>query len=394
MDKKKLWASFKVSLELDGKKRISGNNLFNLLDNIMIYGSISSAASKLGFSYRYAWGLIKEAENALGVQLVEKQLGGYAGGGTSLTEAGRELLAQYKPFKEELDSQLSRFSNKVANKPTRNHAPNEKTTNSMQAGRNLLLASTMEPVEAGLLDLLENTFYQFSNILVRHIAVGSGRALEIAREGRVDIVLTHAPKLEKQFMDEGWGFLKVPLMANDYVIVGPPADPANLKSANNKSATEIFKRIAFSKSIFLSRSDHSGTHLREQEIWEATGISHKGNWYQVSPGVAGNLGILRLAVEKGAYTLVDKASYLLAHNNENLKIYADKAYISDGNDHNLLDNIFALTLVNPKRVPSVNYQEATLFIQWLQQEGKNIIAGFGTEKFSEPLFTLVEDSIE
>ncbi len=92
MDKEKLWASFKVSLELDGEKRISGNNLFNLLDKIMIYGSISSAASALGFSYRYAWGLIREAENALGLQLVDKQLGGYAGGGTSLTEAGKELL--------------------------------------------------------------------------------------------------------------------------------------------------------------------------------------------------------------------------------------------------------------------------------------------------------------
>jgi len=390
LDNLKAWASLKVSFELDGKKRISGNNLFNLLDNIMIYGSISSAASKLGFSYRYAWGLIKEAENAIGLQLVEKQPGGYAGGGTSLTSEGKELLSHYKPFIEELDSQLHRFSNKIAK--TERQPSGEITTNSKKPSRNLLLASTMEPVEAGLLDLLESTFYQYSNILLRHIAVGSGRALEIAREGRVDIVLTHAPKLEEQFMSEGWGTKRVPLMDNDYILVGPLSDPAKLKSSNNKGVTELFKQIAFSKSNFLSRGDQSGTHLREQEIWENTGIVPVGNWYLVSPGVAGNLGILHLAAEKEAYTLVDKVSYLLARNNDNITIFASKENAISIRDQKLLNNIFALIVVNPERVPNVNYQDADIFVQWLQKEGKNIIAGFGDEKLGESLFTLVEDN--
>lgn len=387
LDSKKPWAPFKVSLELDGKKRISGNNLFNLLDNIMDFGSISSAASRLGFSYRYAWGLIREAENAMGIKLVEKQLGGHAGGGTSLTKEGKELLAQYKPFKEELDSQLNKFSNKIAN-PTEKQPSDEMAANPKQSERNLLLASTMEPVEAGLLDLLENTFYQKNNILVRHIALGSGRALEIARQGRVDITLTHAPKLEEEFMNEGWGLTKVPLMANDFIMVGPTSDPAKLEKAVNKSVPEIFKQIALSESSFISRGDHSGTHLREQEIWETTGIAPTGSWYYVAPGVAGNLGVLRMASENGAYTLVDRASYLLSNGNKNMKVYASKVNTSNIQDKKLLDNVFTLTLVNPERAPNVNHQDAALFVQWLQREGKKIIAGFGEEKFGEPLFTL------
>ncbi len=281
---------------------------------------------------------------------------------------------------------MYQLSNRVAK--SGNYPPD-----SMQAGRNLLLASTMEPVEAGLLDLLENAFYQSSNILVRHIAVGSGRALEIASNGRVDIVLTHAPKLEEQFIEEGWGLSKVPLMANDYILVGPSSDPAKLKFTENNSVTELFKKIAFSESPFISRGDQSGTYLREQEIWEAAGTNPAGNWYKVFSGVAGNLGILRMAAEISAYTLVDRASYLLAQSNESLTIYASKENISDGSGHSLLNNTFVLTLVNPERVPNVNYQDATIFAQWLQQEGKSIIAAFGTEKFGEPLFSLVEDNI-
>lgn len=390
MDKKRFGESFKISLELEGEKRISGNNLFKLLDKIMVHGSISSAASRLGFSYRYAWGLIKEAENAMGLQLVEKYVGGYAGGGTILTREGKKLLFQYKSFKEEVDKQLNDFTYK-ADTSLKKQSLNQSIE--LENGeRHLLLASTKEPVETGLLDIIENAFYQSSNILVRHIAVGSGRALDIAREGRVDLVLTHAPELEEQFMEEGWGFVKTPLMANDFVVVGPSTDPAKVSSIVEDGVIEVFKGIAISRSNFISRGDQSGTHLREQEIWKAAGISPGGSWYHIFPGVAGNLGTLSLAAEKEAYTFVDKASYLLAHNNSNTTIYTGR----DNNikDRELLKNIFVLILINQNRVPAVNHQDSLLFSRWLQQEGEKIIAGFGKEKFGEPLFYAVEENAE
>jgi molybdate transport repressor ModE-like protein len=111
------FSDFKVSVELDGEKRISGNNLFDLLEKIDRFGSISRAASEMGISYRYSWGLIQAAEKALGLALVNKQIGGHEGGGTSLTLEGKELLGQYKEFKGEVDTQLSRFVKKQSRPP-------------------------------------------------------------------------------------------------------------------------------------------------------------------------------------------------------------------------------------------------------------------------------------
>ena len=383
MDKKDFWSSFKVILEIEGEKRISGNNLFNLLDRIMVTGSISSAASSLGFSYRYAWGLIKEAEKAMGLQLVEKQAGGVAGGGTSLTREGRDLLVQYKSFREEIERQLQ--SLRVSSGERKGKIPVEAEGVS-QPGGHLLLASTMEPIEAGLLDLLEESFYRTRNILVRHIALGSGRALEIAREGRVDLVLTHAPQLEEEFMREGWGSLRTPLMTNDFVLAGPSSDPAGISSLTSGGIWETFGHIARKKALFISRGDQSGTHLREQEIWKASGVKPEGGWYLVSPGVGGNLGIIYLAAEKGAYTLVDRASYLLAQRKD-MALYTPWI---EREEEKLLHNIFVLTVINPERFSSVNYQEALQFVRWLQEEGKNIIGNFGKEKYGEPLFSLID----
>lgn len=372
MDKDKLWASLKVSLELEGEKRISGSNLLSLLDGILAYGSISSAASKLGFSYRYAWGLIKEAEETFDIQLVEKKAGGREGGGTSLTDQGNKFLFQYKLFKEEIKSRLEYLSYR-----------SDRLENITYFERHLLLASTMEPVESGLLDFLEHSFFKSSSILVRHIAVGSGRALKLAREGRVDMVLTHAPELEEQFLNQGWGRMKIPLMANDFIVVGPASDPAGIGLVCS-DVLEAFKKIADSKSFFISRGDQSGTHLREQKIWEAAGVETNDSWHFVFPGIAGNLGALNMAAKKNAYTIVDRASYLLARN-EYLIVYVNREH-SEKN-HELLNNIFVLIPVNPDYVTGINDEEADHFIYWLRKEGKNIIENFGKEEFGSPLFS-------
>jgi tungstate transport system substrate-binding protein len=389
-------SSFKISLELEGQKRLSVNNLFSLLEHINIYGSISRAAAKLGFSYRYAWGLIQEAEKALGLSLVYKQAGGLAGGGAQLTREGSELLLQFKSFKDEVDSQLESFlgSGVTGAEPSAPQEAAARGPKKEKLGTHLLLASTMEPVETGLLDLLEQAFYQASGILVRHIAVGSGRALKIARDGRVDMVLSHAPELEEEFMQEGWGTLKVKIMANDFVLVGPENDPAGIAALAEKAGiVDVFRHLARTSSLFVSRGDYSGTHLQEQKIWQRAGIIPEGKWYIISPGVAGNLGIIRLAAEKKAYALVDRASAIVS-SSSGLRLFTceepaggDRPEDKSTQPDIGLKNIFSLIIVNPGRFPSVNYPAAVKFARWLCREGQGIIADFGREKFGQPLFS-------
>ncbi len=379
---------FKVFVELEGEKRISVDNLFNLLENIERYGSISRASTEIGLSYRYSWGLIQNAEKALGIVLVKKQIGGYEGGGTTLTREGRELLGQYREFKGEVDAQLDRFVEKAVGLIQPPLSADDTAGKTFQ--RHLLLASTMEPVETGLLDVLEGAFFQDSGVLVRHIALGSGRALQMAENGRVDMALTHAPELEEKFMHDGWGKAKYPIMANDFVLVGPASDPAGIAGVTaSGGAIEAFRKIFLSRSPFISRSDFSGTHLKELNIWESAGISPEGESYIRSSGVIGNLGILHLAHEKKAYTLVDRATYLLSRSAEkNMKIFigTEEGNVLPGE----LDNVFSLTLVNPERVISVNYEDALLFAGWLRgKEAQGVISGFGREKFGRPLFSTI-----
>ena len=384
---KELPKDFKVSLELEGEKRISCNDLFTLLENILKYGSISRAASEMGISYRYSWGIVGGAEKALGLALVHRQVGGHEGGGTSLSKEGRELLEQYKSFKQEVDLQLEHFINRASPHKVLSVSPEQTEENS--PGEHLLLASTMEPVETGLLDVLEEAFFQSTGVLVRHIALGSGRALEFAQKGRVDMALTHAPALEAEFMGEGWGIAKIPVMSNDFILVGPPADPAGIKLLGQGcSVKDVFRRIAQSRTSFASRGDRSGTHLRELHIWEEAGITPGDDWHIISSGIAGNLGVLRLAQEKGAYTLVDRATYLLSR-------CGDKMHIFSGSEEGTalpgeLENVFSLLLVNPQRVATVNFKGAMLFAEWLQEAAAGqIIAGFGRESFGRPLFSKV-----
>lgn len=397
---KELPAEFKFSLDLEGAKRISASDLFNLLEKIMLTGSISRAAAQLGVSYRYAWGLLREAEKALDLALVDKQIGGYAGGGTTLTREGKALLMQYKAFQQEVESQLNRFFREASplrcavglNEQSKSGEGEEVLPENWveTAGRHLLMATTMEPVETGLLDFLEQAFYQASGVLVRHIAAGSGRALEIARKGRVDLVLSHAPELEESFMQEGWGLQKVPVMANDFVLIGPAADPAEVGKLRKGGGTAgAFRQIAARRKPFISRGDYSGTHIRELNLWQAAGVTPSGDWYLTSPGVAGNLGLVRLVAEKGAYALVDRATYLISYGEDKEKL---NIFVSTEEKNALpgeLENIFVLILVSPERVPAGNFADASLFLHWLTgSEGRELISRFGGSNFGRPLFSL------
>ncbi len=378
--------SFKVYIELEAEKRLSGDALFTLLDHIATTGSISQASTRAGVSYRYSWGLLQRAEKALGLKLVETQAGGAAGGGTFLTREGRDLLLQYRAFQREVSEQMKRYlpGMEVAKEPFQ---PNQQQDQQDLHGQPLILASTMEPVETGLLDVLEQAFYRCSGILVRHIAAGSGRALEIARGGRVDMVLSHAPELEEQFMQEGWGALQVHVMSNPFAVVGPHADPAGIGTfTGREGVAEAFQRIAAVRAPFISRADRSGTHLREQEFWKSAGVEPQGDWYVQSSGLAGNLGILRLAQGKKAYALVDRASHILSR----LALRVFLLPEEKTGRYPELTNHFALTLVNPERVAAVRFTEALTFARWLQgNKAREMIQDFGMENFGKALFSVI-----
>ena len=388
MEKEK-YPNMRISIELGEEKRLSGRALFDLLEYIDLHGSISKAADELEISYRYAWGLLKDAEKTMDAKLINKKKGGPSGGGTHLTEEGKNLLKKYKTLKNEIDIQMKKIFQNTGDTVEGFLHYEELSAPSQKKTKHVLLASTMELVETGLLDALEQAFFQETGIMVKHIAVGSGRALEIAKEGRVDMVFSHAPELENQFIKEGFGKFKKPVMTNNYVIVGPKCNPiTNNNSLVNLHPIDAFRKIAENKALFISRNDMSGTHLKEQEIWKAAGIIPEGQWYFRSSGLMGNLSVLQLAIEKNAYTIVDYATFLLAGAKEKMSVISDGSQSNDS--LSWLENTFSLIVVNPYFMPEMHFQEASIFADWITKDStKNIIANFGIYNYGEPLFNIL-----
>ncbi len=243
----------------------------------------------------------------------------------------------------------------------------------------LLLASTIGPVDAGIVPLLEEQFESKTGIRVRHVGAGTGEALKMAEQGNFDLVLVHARSLEEKFVRNGFGTERIPLMYNDFVLVGPAADPAGIKGT--KSAAEALKKIAAQGVPFISRGDKSGTHVAEMELWAKSGLKPAGPWYQVyEKGNEGNAPTLRYADQKAAYTFMDRATYLSLKNSIKLVVLVEK-------DEALL-NFISLIPVNPKKFPKVNSEDAMTFVKWLTSptEGQKIISNFGREKYGQPLF--------
>jgi tungstate transport system substrate-binding protein len=148
-----------------------------------------------------------------------------------------------------------------------------------QSTKFILLSSTIGPIDAGIVGLLEDEFERETGIRVRHVGAGTGAALDIARKGNVDLVLVHAKSLEEKFVQEGFGTERIDLMYNDFVIVGPSNDPAGIKGL--KQATEALKRISEKGVTFISRGDKSGTHVAEMQLWDKAGIKPSGSWYVI-----------------------------------------------------------------------------------------------------------------
>ena len=239
----------------------------------------------------------------------------------------------------------------------------------------LRMSTTTSTENSGLLTVLLPPFEQKANVKVDVISVGTGKALELGKNGDVDVVLVHARAAEDKFVADGFGVNRRDVMYNDFIIVGPEEDPAKVKDTQN--AVDAFKKIAEAQAPFISRGDNSGTHQKEKEIWAKAGMKPEGKWYQESGQGMGE--VLTMANEKRAYTLADRGTYLAYTSKVNLKV------LNEGDA--ILYNPYGVIAVNPEKFPNVNYKKAMEFIEWITSpEGQKIIKEFGVDKFGQPLF--------
>lgn len=246
------------------------------------------------------------------------------------------------------------------------------------ANANLILATTTSTQDSGLLDVLLPLFEQPSGYKVKVVAVGTGAALKMGQDGNADVLLVHAPSSEKTYMDGGFGKDRLLVMHNDFIIVGPSADPAGIKGTNN--AVDAFKKIAAAGATFVSRGDQSGTNTKELALWKGAGLDPAGQqapWYVESGQGMG--ATLTIASEKGAYTLTDRATYLANKANLQLELLVEK-------DNSLL-NVYHVITVSPEKWPKVNYDGAMAFTKWLTEPAtQETIGKFGVDKYGQQLF--------
>jgi len=242
--------------------------------------------------------------------------------------------------------------------------------------RTIILATTSSTQDSGLLDILVPLFEKVSGYSVKTIAVGSGQAMKMGEKGEADVLLVHSPTAEMKFMTDGFGANRRLVMHNDFIIVGPAADPAHLKVATG--GVDAMKRIVASGSIFISRGDNSGTHAKEKGLWKAAGINpESGNWYQQTGLGMGQT--LNVAAEKRCYTLTDRATYLAMKKRLGLELLFS-------GDPSLL-NIYHIIEINPLRWPRVNSKGGKAFADFMvSQKAQDLIGSFGVDKFGAPLF--------
>lgn len=247
----------------------------------------------------------------------------------------------------------------------------------------VILSTTTSTQDSGLLDLLVPLFEKKTAYTVKTIAVGTGQALALAARGEADVTLAHAPELEKKYVAEGKLGNRRLVMYNDFVLAGPAEDPARVRGAG--SAAAAMRRIAESRSRFVSRGDGSGTHLREKDLWKRAGVEPRGRWYiESGQGMAATLGI---AGEKRAYTLTDRATYLAFRKRFGLEILLER-------DRALL-NLYSVLEPSPASGPRVNAAGGRAFADFLvSAEAQQLIRAFGAEKFGQPLFVPVAGRLE
>ncbi len=238
----------------------------------------------------------------------------------------------------------------------------------------LTLATATSTENSGLLDFIHPLFEKETGIKIRVISLGTGAAIRTAMEGNADIILTHAKSREEQFVKDGYGIKRYDVMYNDFIIIGSKEDSANLRNA--KSINDALKKIALSNSIFISRGDDSGTHIREQKLWQDTGlklytetsilkkskqlsyIRPIGDWYySIGQGMANTI---LFAFEKQGYAMVDRGTFLVYKKKVDLEILFE-------HDENLY-NLYGIVATSPIKHPHTNIEGANKYINWITSE--------------------------
>ena len=239
----------------------------------------------------------------------------------------------------------------------------------------VILATTTSTQDSGLLDVLVPMFEKKTGLTVKTISVGTGQALALAARGEADVALVHAADLERKYLAEGKMLNRRLVMYNDFVIIGPAADPARITGAPR--AADALKRIAESQSRFVSRGDKSGTHLVELNLWKQAGVEPRGAWYiESGQGMGATLGI---ANDRQAYTITDRGTYLAFQKRVALPILVEK-------DKPLL-NIYSVMEINPANGARVNTAGGRAFVDFmLSPEVQAVIKTFGVNTYGQPLF--------
>jgi tungstate transport system substrate-binding protein len=229
----------------------------------------------------------------------------------------------------------------------------------------IILASTTSTENSGLFRCLLPPFTEETGIEVRVVAVGTGQAIRLARNGDADVLLVHHPESERQLVAEGHGLERIPVMHNDFVLIGPARDPAGIRGYQDVAGA--LARIAAAGLPFTSRGDDSGTHMLELELWQAAGIEPRGSWYRETG--AGMGATLNIASAMDAYVLADRATWLGFGNPGTLET------LGEGDDR--LKNPYSVILLNPARHAHVRAAAGQRFIDWLVSEpGQARIARF------------------
>jgi tungstate transport system substrate-binding protein len=249
------------------------------------------------------------------------------------------------------------------------------------AGDDVILATTTSTADTGLLDALAPLFEAETGLVLKPIAVGSGAALALGERGEADVLLVHSPAAEAAYMAGGFGTERRTVMFNDFVVVGPEDDPANVAGAGD--AVSAMAAIAGAGAPFVSRGDDSGTHALEKRLWAAAGIEPAGSWY--TEAGSGMADTLRIANERRAYTVSDRGTWLA------LRDGLDLAILREGDP--MLRNVYHVITVNPANGPAVDAAGgAAVAAVLLEPSTQAFIGGFGVDRFGQPLFVPCADA--
>jgi tungstate transport system substrate-binding protein len=242
----------------------------------------------------------------------------------------------------------------------------------------VILATTTSTQDSGLLDVLVPLFEKQSGYTVKTISVGSGQAIALGRRGEADVLLVHSPDDEVKLVADGFGVNRRIVMHNDFVVLGPPADPARIKGS--PSTAKAFEKVAAAGALFVSRGDSSGTHAREKGLWKGAAITPEGTpWYQQTGLGMGET--LNVAAEKAGYTLSDRGTWLARRKARALAL----EILVEGEPQLL--NVYHVIEVSPARWPKVNAAGGKAFADFMVGAGaQGVVRTFGTEKLGAPLF--------